>query len=268
MSRGRGARRILGLLCVVVALGAVTASLARGELTASGNLFITFNGNIEPEVLPRQERAPVTVWISGQVRTLAGETPPSLREITIGVNRDGHLETRGLPVCRMAQLKAASSKEALEACGGALVGQGRYRARNTFPEQGESSIQGKILAFNSKVDGRAAILGHVYGTKPVPNTGIITFKITHPSGTFGTVLTGSVPENLTRWGYLKRISLSLHRNYTYKGKRLSYLSAPCRAPRDLNRASFEFAFAKMLFDDGRTLSSTLTRTCRVKPAPR
>ena len=77
-----------------------------------------------------------------------------------------------------------------------------------------------------------------------------------------------MPESLTRWGYLKRISFKLHRNYTYRGKRLSYLSAPCRAPRDLNQASFKFAFASMLFDDGRMLSSKLTRTCKVKSSAR
>jgi hypothetical protein len=255
---------VLILLSLVAALGAVTASLARAELTASGNLFITFNGDIEPETLPRDERAPVTVWISGQVRTLSGEKPPSLRKLTIGVNRDGHLETRGLPVCRKAQIAAASTREALEVCRDALVGEGRYRARLAFPEQDQTSAQGKILAFNSKIGGRTVILGHVYGDDPVPSIGIITFKITHPSGTFGTVLTGSIPENLSRWGYLKRISLNLHRDYTYKGKHLSYLSAPCHAPRDLQKAFFKFAFATMLFDDGRTLSSTLTRTCRVK----
>jgi hypothetical protein len=259
---------VLVLLCLVGALGVAMTSLARAELTASGNLFINFNGDIKPEVLPRDERAPVTVWIAGQVRTLSGEKPPSLQELTIGINRDGHLETRGLPVCRLAQIKLASSKDALAACGDALVGEGRYRARSTFPEQADSSIQGKILAFNGKIGGHAAILGHVYSGDPAPSTGVIIFEITHPSGTFGTVLTGSVPENLTRWGYLKRISLRLHRNYTYKGKQLSYLSAPCRAPRDLRRAAFKFAFATMLFDDGRTLSSTLTRTCRVKPEGR
>jgi hypothetical protein len=42
------------------------------------------------------------------------------------------------------------------------------------------------------------------------------------------------------------------------------MSAPCRAPRGVKEAAFKFAFASMLFDDGRTLSSTLTRTCRVR----
>ena len=108
------------------------------------------------------------------------------------------------------------------------------------------------------------IFGHVYGDDPAPTSDLIVFEIKHPAGTFGTVLHGTLPESLTRWGYLKRISLRLQRKYTYRGERLSYMSAPCRAPRGLNKAAFKFAFASMLFDDGRTLSSKLTRTCRVR----
>jgi hypothetical protein len=254
----------LALLAISVGLLAATASVVRAELSASGNLFITFDGGIEPEALPRDERAPITVWIAGRVRTLSGETPPSLREITIGLNRDGHLETDGLPTCDKQQIDLISSTEALAKCRDALVGSGTYRARTTFPEQSQSPTHGKLLAFNAKIGGKSVILGHVYGDDPAPTTGIIVFDIRHTGGTFGTVLTGTIPETLTRWGYLKRISLRLHRNYTYRGRPRSYLSAPCRAPRDLSQASFKFAYTSMTFDDGRTLSAKLTRTCRVK----
>jgi hypothetical protein len=257
--------RTIALFALVATVFGAAASLVRAELTASGNLFITFDGGILPEALPRDSRAPITVFISGQVRTLSGETPPSLREITLGLNRDGHLETRGLPLCQKGQIDLASSTEALKACGDALVGTGKYRARTKFPEQVQSPSHGRILAFNARIGGKPVILGHVYGNQPTPSTGIVIFDITHPSGTFGTVLTGTMPESLTRWGYLKRISLSFHRTYTYKGERLSYLSAPCPAPADVDRAAVQFADASMLFDDGRMLSSKLTRTCRVKP---
>jgi hypothetical protein len=80
------------------------------------------------------------------------------------------------------------------------------------------------------------------------------------------VLEGTLPESLTRWGYLKRISLRLHRNYTYKGRARSYLSAPCHAPKGFDRAVFKFAYTSMTFDDGRTLAAKLTRTCRVRGA--
>ena len=211
--------RAIALLAIVAGLLAATASVVRAELTASGNLFITFDGGIEPEALPRDEAAPITVWIAGQVRTLSGEKPPSLREITIGLNRDGHLETRGLPTCSKNQIDLASSAEALDICGDALVGTGTYRARTTFPEQSQSPTHGKLLAFNAKIGGRSVILGHVYGDDPAPAGDIIVFDISHPKGTFGTVLEGTLPESLTRWGYLKRISLRLHRNYTYRGRR-------------------------------------------------
>jgi hypothetical protein len=258
--------RAIALLAIVAGLLAATASVVRAELTASGNLFITFDGGIEPEALPRDERAPIAVWIAGRVRTLSGEKPPALREITIGLNRDGHLETRGLPTCRIDQIDLASSEEALNICRDALVGTGTYRARTTFPEQSQTPSRGRLLAFNAKIGGRPVILGHVYGTDPAPSGDIIVFDITHPKGTFGTVLEGTLPESLTRWGYLKRIALRLHRNYTYHGRRLSYLSAPCRAPRDLAQASFKFAYTSMTFDDGRTLAAKLTRTCRVRGA--
>ncbi len=261
---GNGRAKTIALLAAIIGVLGATASAVNAELTASGNLFVTFDGGIEPDALPRDERAPITVWIAGRVRTLSGETPPSLRKITIGLNRDGHLETRGLPLCRKNQIDLASSTEALAACKSALVGSGTYRARTTFPEQSQSPSHGKLLAFNAVVDGKSVILGHVYGDEPAPSTGIVIFDIKRTNGTFGTVLTGTMPETLTRWGYLKRISLRLHRNYIYKGEHLSYLSAPCRAPRDLDQASFKFAFTSMLFDDGRTLSANLTRTCKVK----
>jgi hypothetical protein len=202
--------------------------------------------------------------MSGTVRTLSGEHPPALNEIRIALNRAGHLETRGLPTCNRNALELSSTREALEACRQALVGNGKYRARTTFPEQARAPSHGRILAFNGTSHGRSVIFAHVYGEDPAPSATIIVFQIRHPTGTYGTELIGSFPASLTRWGYLKRISLSLHRTYTFNGRTLSYLSAPCPAPEGLREASFPFVFTSMTFADGRVLSANLTRTCKVK----
>ena len=237
---------------------------AQAELSASGNLFITFNGGISPNALPRHSRAPISVWIAGKVRTLAGEKPPALRNITIALNRNGRLESKGLPTCAKRQLEGTTSAEALSACRNALVGTGRYRARTTFSEQPSESKVGRILAFNALIHGRQAILGQVFSLRPVNATSVIVFAIRHHSGTYGTILSGAVPAGLSKYSYLKRISLRLHRTYTLGGRTHSYLSAPCSAPNGLHRASFPFIRASLSFADGRTLAATLTRTCTVR----
>lgn len=251
-------------MAIAVALLGATASLARAELTQRGDLFVSFSGGIEPGALPRHARAPIAVRVAGRIRTLAGHHPPSLRRIRIAINRGGRLDTRGLPVCPAAKIDASSSRFALDVCGDALVGSGSFTARVAFPEQAAFPSRGRILAFNSTSHGHRTILAHVYGAKPAPISRLIVFHLRSGHGAYGTVLTGELPDSMIHWGYLKRISLSLHRLFTYRGSVHSYLSAACDVPAGFRSATFHFAHASMTFEDGRTLSSTLIRSCRVR----
>jgi hypothetical protein len=260
----RGRRARIGTFAAALTACAVGASLAHAELTARGDLFVKFNGGIAPSALPRQARAPIGVSISGTIRTLSGQRPPALREIAIEINKGGELNAEGLPVCRQSQLEATSGEQALANCGSALVGAGRYRAATAFPEQTAFPSNGRILAFNSIVDGREAILAHIFGTRPLPITRIVVFKIRRAPGTYGTILTGFLPASINHYGYVKSISLNLHRRYAYRGEPRSYLSAACAAAPGFKRAQFPFARASMTFSDDRTLASTLTRSCKVR----
>lgn len=252
---------MLALLAVAVLFA---ASLADAELVERGNLFVKFAGGIAPTTLPRHDNAPIGVRVDGTVRTLSGERPPALRWISIGINRGGRIETRGLPTCRRSQIEAVSSVKAMEACGPALVGTGRYVAGVAFPEQAAFPLQGRVLAFNAVVDGERAILAHVYGRKPFPNSRVFVFHIRKSSGTFATVLTAALPISLNRNGYLKRIVLNLRRDFVYHGRRRSYLSAACGAPAGTNLGVFPFVRVGMTFADGRKLASTLIRSCTVR----
>lgn len=260
----KGGPRKLGTLAIAIAAFAMGASLAQAELAARGDLFVRFSGGIAPNALPRDSRAPISVSVAGTVRTLSGARPPALRRISISINQGGLLDSRGLPVCHRDQIEPSSTEEALARCGPAIVGHGSYDADVAFPEQSEFPSHGRIFAFNAVVGGKRAILAHVYGQNPVPITRIIVFHIRESEGTYGTVLTGALPPSLNRWGYLKRISLTLQRDFTYRGQRRSYLSAACDAPTGFSGATFPFARASMAFEDGRTLSSTLTRSCKVR----
>jgi hypothetical protein len=242
----------------------LSAATASAELTQKGNIFIRFDGGITPRSLPRTSLAPIGVRIEGTIRAPARQKPPALREIKVALNRAGKLDTRGLPACPAGRIKTVASAEALAACGPALVGAGGITAVTSLPEQPNSLLRAEMLLFNSIVGGRPAILGHIYQHSPVPNTKLVVFHIRRSPGTFGTVLEATLPESVNRNGYLKSIYLQLQRNFVFRGRQHSYLSASCAAPPGFTAASFPFARASMTFDGGRTLSSTLVRSCRVR----
>jgi hypothetical protein len=259
---GRG-KRVVGLVVLATVL-VFGAALANAELIERGNLFVKFEGGIAPTTLPRHENAPISVRVDGTVRTLSGERPPALRFISIAINRGGRIETKGLPLCKRSEIESRTSEQAMAICGSALVGGGRYVGGVSFPEQTSFPLDGKILAFNARVDGGRAILAHVYGTDPFPNSRIFVFHIRETQGTYGTVLTASLPASINRYGYLKRIVLNLQRNFVRGGRVRSYLSAACAAPAGTRIGVFSFVRVGMTFADGRNLASTLIRTCSVR----
>jgi hypothetical protein len=258
---GRGKKKAAA--AVAVALSALLVPLAHAELTERGDLFVRFKGGIVPTALPRTRLAPIAVSVDGTVKTLSGERPPALRQIRIALNRGGRLDTRGLPTCRYGELIASSPKKVLDACEDALVGEGSYIAKTAFPEQETFLSRGHVLAFNAIYEGQSAILAHVYAHEPVPIIRIIVFRIHRTEGTFGTVLTGTLPDAVNHYGYVVGIGLRLFRRFDFHGRQRSYLSAACAAPAGFPSAVFPFARASMSFADGRVLSSTLTRSCRV-----
>lgn len=261
-------RAVPGGLCRLASLALLALALipasASAELAARGDLFVSFNGGLSPVSLPRTDLAPIGVRIDGVVKSFSGQRPPALRRIAVELNRGGVIDTRGLPRCRQGQLVSSSSRQAMETCGDALVGKGSYSARTAFPEQGAFPANGRILAFNALIGGRRAIIAHIFGSDPVPMTRLVIFHISHRAGTYGTVLKAYLPVAVNRYGYVKRISLSLFRRFTFQGREHSYLSAACPAPSGFPGAVFPFARTSMGFADGRKLSSTLTRTCRVR----
>jgi hypothetical protein len=82
-------------------------------------------------------------------------------------------------------------------------------------------------------------------------------------GTYGTVLVAKLPST-GKEGFITGLSMNLGRNYSFKGKRHSYLSASCPAPKGFSKATFPLAKAGFQFRGGRSLGSTLVRSCGVR----
>lgn len=243
----------------------VAGGPARGETIQEENLVLEIDGGIAPKKLPRSGLAPVEVRVAGQIHTTDGQAPPTLREFSLDVNRHGKVFDRGLPRCRRSQLRDATTARALEACRRALVGRGHVSAEVTLPDQAPFPAEGELLAFNVRIDGRRAVLGHVFGTDPVPTTTVVPFLVGKaPGRTFGARLTALLPTVAADWGYVADFRMSFGRRYRHDGRRRSYLNASCPAPRGFPGALFPLARASYRFEGGRQLSTTLQRECRVR----
>jgi hypothetical protein len=238
------------------------AALAQAETVQHGGLRVSFEGNLAPTVLPRSSEAGVSVAVSAKVSSTTAKPPPPMTKMSIAINKYGHLNRTGLPVCRLDQIQPATTEDALAACHRSLVGEGRFLA-SVVASTAPFPSDGKIYAFNGEFNGRPAILAHVYGTVPAPASYTIPFVISQAKGTFGTTLKATLPPVKAGSGYITAIYLNLGKSFVSHGKRQSYVTASCPAP-GRGKALFAFAKASVSFKGGPTLGQTLPRTCQAK----
>jgi hypothetical protein len=248
----------IAALCLGVAIAEAPA-----ETVQRGDLRVSFTGRINPTKLPRSGAAPIAVSIGARVATTDHSTPPQLSRIEIAINRNGRFNFVGLPTCSIERIQPSSTADALEACGPAKVGEGRFAADVVIPEQSPFPSRGRLIAFNGTERGRPVILAHIFGTEPIPTSYTFPLRIEHDRDTFGTVLRASLPEATAGIAYVTHISLTLRRQFRHRGKTRSYLSASCPAPKGFPGAVFPLARASLDFTGGPTLTETLTRNCHV-----
>jgi len=253
------------LPAVLALMALLGAAIAHAELTQKGGLRVAFDGRFVPHALPRDRPAPVTVRIDGSVSTVDGSRPPQLRRISIALNRNGRLFTRGLPTCSAGMLQSTSTEAALSRCRPALVGHGRFAVNLDFLEAPLIPAEGTVLAFNGRARGRPVILLHLYGSSPVRASFVLPFKISRrANGDFGTVFSTRIPKIASDLGYVTDIELTVGRRFRYRGRLRSFLSASCAAPAGFSSAIFGFAEGSFVFANGQELRTTLIRDCRVR----
>jgi hypothetical protein len=238
--------------------------LAQAVVIQRAGIKVSFEGKLAPKNLPRHGSAPVRVAVGAKIAATEGKDPPQLRTISIAINRYGHFDPTGLPVCTERDIQPATNQNALKACRDSLVGVGSFSAKVLLSQQSPFPAEGKMYAFNGRVHGRPAILAHVYGTNPVPTSFTFPFELRPQKGTYGTVLKASLPQATGNSGYITGLSMNLGRNFSYRGKRHSYLTASCPAPKGFSKAVFPLAHAGFYFKGGRSLGSTLVRSCGVR----
>jgi len=255
----------------IAATLALLAALAGGEIARAaeikqvGNLQVALSGKLAPRRLPREGRAPIAVSVGWRIKTTDGSAPPTLKTLGIEINRNGLLDSAGLPSCPYAKIQPASTSRALASCRPALVGRGHFSALVGLRGQEPYVSRGQMLVFNGESHGKPILLGQIYSARPFASSFVIPFRVDRLAhGTYGTTLNATLPASLLAWGNLTEVEMRLSRKFSYRGARRSFLSAGCPAPKGFPGAVFPLARTAFAFAGGTSLTSTLTDNCEVR----
>jgi hypothetical protein len=244
------------LLAAALCLAAFAlATSALGQTVRAGNLIVTIEGAIAPKKLPRRTPAPITLSVSGSLKTADGAHPPALKTLHLEFDKHGRLNTTGLATCKARQLQSTLTTTAERVCKDALVGTGRAEAQIALPEQAPFDASGKLLIFNgAPKGGKQVLILHVYAHVPAPTTFLTTAVISKAKGKYGTTAEVAIPTILAGQGSLIAFNATLRKTWPYKGQKQSLLLATC--PTGHLYAHGDFAFA-----DGESLSGDVARSC-------
>jgi len=245
-------------LMITMALGALIAVSVAGIATAekpvkvrAGNLELTFNGGFTPKALSKTKFTPITLNVSGDIKTVDGTHPPALQEFILETDKNGAVEVKGVPVCKSGQLQSQDTKHAEGICGSAIIGSGTTSVEIAFPEQNPIPVTSKLLVFNGGFKGGTTTLFiHAYITVPTPAAIVTTVKIKKiHNGRYGLKSVATIPKIAGGSGSVKSFSLKVDK----KG----VLLAKCTDGKI-------YAKGDAKFSDGTSAKAEVIRTCTPK----
>jgi len=226
-------KRLLGI-CALVGCGALVVGVpmvggrAQGFLVKVDNLILTGDGGFAPRKLPRRTFAPIDFVGHANVRSVDGSIPAPLKQVTIDFDRDGRLNTRGLPTCDPALLQAATVEEARAVCARALVGTGHVEALIAREGQAPAPVRSALTLFNgAPQEGRPTVILHARTSEPAVQILVITIPIERRPGAFRYRATVILPSIAAGRGALTHIDVDIGRRYRFGGRKRSYVSARC-----------------------------------------
>ena len=272
-SSRRSTRVLAARLAAATAVAVLAAATAVALLPAPagarraqiGSLIVSLDASFAPHRLPRHRLAPVSISVSGLLRTDDGSPLPRLRGIELALaTGSSRLDILGLPVCPRRRLLSATEHQALQRCAGALVGRGGLRAAVDFPGQPSFPLLASLLAFNGGPRGaRAAVWLLAFSSDP-PASFVVPVFIRHLPGPLGTTLTGVFPPSLGPWPHVSAFNITFDRRFSYRGTTHNYVRASCPVPPRFTGGLLPFARARYFFDSGPTVTTTVARTCHVR----
>ena len=239
-------KRLLGigvLVTCVLCAGAANAALVRIE-----NLVLTADGGFTPQLLPRRSFAPIEFKGHANLRAVDGGIPPAVQQIVLDFDRDGRLDTAGLPICDPGALVESTTAEARTRCSKAIVGKGRVTALIALADSPTATGSALTIFNGPRQGGHPTAILHARTTIPAVQTFVITVPIERRSGEFRYRVTVDVPPIAGGMGSLTHIDATVGRRYRFKGSRRSYVSARCSD--NVLRTHGRLTFVEGLIIDG------------------
>jgi hypothetical protein len=239
----------LGALIAVSVAGLATAAGEKPVTVEAGNLVFTFNGGFSPSTLPKKKLAPISLKASGAIKTKDGSHPPALKEVVLETDKNGAINTKGIPVCKSGALQSRDTGAAEKACKKSIIGTGKTTVEVAFPEQPPIDVNSKLIVFNGGTSGgKTTLYIHAYFSAPVTGAIVTTVKIKKVhNGRYGLKSVATIPKIAGGSGSVKTFNLAI----TKKG----VLTAKCPDGKLQ-------AHATSIFADGTKASASIIRTCK------
>lgn len=251
----------VGVLAALACLAGALAvgSLATAEVVTVGNLRLKVDGGFSPKVLPKKSLAPIGLTAEGAISTVDGTHVPAIKEFLLETDKDGAIFTKGYPVCTSGKLQSQLTAAAKAACKSALIGSGTTTAEVELADSKPILVNSQLLVFNGgEKGGTTTLFIHAYFSKPIPGAIVTTVKIKKINkGPYGLLSVASIPKIAGGAGSVVDFKLKIDKKFTYKGKKVSVLSAKC------SRGKLQ-AYGTAVFADGTRASADFVRPCTGK----
>jgi hypothetical protein len=252
---------IASLVALVAIAIPVSAAIAGETVTGPDNNTQSIEASVTPKVLYKKTAKPASLFVDVKTGATSGIPSPAVHDL-IDFDQNLSLATKGLPTCSASQLQNTSTEAAEKACGEAKIGAGS--ATTVLPLGTLYTEPTKVTAFNGVPQGgKPVVLLHAYGTSPLQTTLVLVGTVSsYGKEGYGPRLDVTVPPIAGGVGVITDFNVKIQKSWTYKGKKMSFVSAKCPASKKLKyRGAFTYA-------DGTTITATHTQACTPKAEPK
>jgi hypothetical protein len=257
---------LIASLVTIVAVAIPVSAAIAGEMASGpdGNTQ-SIEASVSPSGLYKKTFSPAALSVevkTGTTTAANGVPSPAVHDI-IDFDQNLAIATKGLPTCQATQLQNTSTEAAERVCGKAKIGTGSAitllpTGSNVFTEPT------KVTAFNGAPQGgKPVVLLHAYGVTPLQTTLVLVGTVSNLGKEgYGPRLDVIIPPIAGGAGAITDFKVKISKSWTYKGKKMNFISAKCPAAKKLKyRGAFTYG-------DATTIDASTTQSCTPKAEPK